>query len=987
MKYTDLEVQVPPDKREDINRKILHVIDTGDMQGITAEDVFNAYTGIGGLHGLKRSDFKNYNQYGKAKKEIEQGQFFTPHSICKDIAGFISPSKFDTIADITCGMGNFFNYFTETNCFGCEIDVKAFKVAEFLYPKANLVNTDVRFYMPDVPIDYILGNPPFNLEVKDPVTGATIKSQKYFIDKAHKMLKPSGLLIMVVPESFIEDTFYDKSLVQSVDSKFYFIGQYLLRPDTFKQMGVSTYNTKVMAFQKKGEGVTGNPISTTFCTYDELKNKIQAKEQVKNSANVRLKIGIGDQTSEFVYKVNKYLYEIKTHKELNGYYQKAMEHVNKYNTQGWVDEDTAEEEGKMTQKQLLSLLRASIKKQKHGKIIPDKVEYVKTNYGVKLKPYTAKASCTLKKDQVKFWSFNDYAIGAIGLPSDIKYKKLFERKKKEYEHQNRLFSDMEQDIEIASYLRRFTFRNTRGDLCNFNAIQKNDTNLLIQKRYGILAWQMGGGKTASSFAWTGYHQLRANFIVSHSLAIQGTWVDFLKQNRKRFIVINKLEDFDRIQYGDYILLSFHYIAKYKKQLKSLLKRLNYRVNFVFDESDEITNNSSAKTKNVLSVFTKCYRKLLTTGTTTRNDIGELYSQLELIYNNSINMCCWSPTYYVEEKGSLVPKVNKYYKKPFPAHYGQTVFRRCFNPSKSTVFGIQKQDQSIYNEDSLKDLIGKTVITRKFRELAGDKYKVNNILVQQDSAERAVYAKILTDLEEIIPLRFSLSGDTRRDAMQKILQQLTLLIEATSMPQMFDFYSGSGIPTKSMKIVEMVRGFADEKVAIGCTSKKGAKWYVEHLEKQFPDRPIFHIDGDVAIPKRKPLLAKFEETENGILVCTQQSLKSSINVPTCDKIIVESLQWNIPKIEQFYFRFIRYDSKNYKNVYFINYETTIEVNLLSLLMDKEKLNDYVRTLEYKENSEIYGEYDIDLGILNDLMTKAEDENGKTKVVWGKAKAMA
>ena len=62
MKYRDLEVQIPPDSREDINRKVLHVIDSGDLQGLTQEDIFNAYTGIGGLHGLKKSDFKERSQ-------------------------------------------------------------------------------------------------------------------------------------------------------------------------------------------------------------------------------------------------------------------------------------------------------------------------------------------------------------------------------------------------------------------------------------------------------------------------------------------------------------------------------------------------------------------------------------------------------------------------------------------------------------------------------------------------------------------------------------------------------------------------------------------------------------------------------------------------------------------------------------------------------------------------------------------------------------
>jgi Helicase conserved C-terminal domain. len=86
---------------------------------------------------------------------------------------------------------------------------------------------------------------------------------------------------------------------------------------------------------------------------------------------------------------------------------------------------------------------------------------------------------------------------------------------------------------------------------------------------------------------------------------------------------------------------------------------------------------------------------------------------------------------------------------------------------------------------------------------------------------------------------------------------------------------------------------------------------------FPDRPIFIIKGDVTFKKRQSIIKEFEDTLNGILICTQQSLKSSANIPSCNDVILESLQWNIPKMEQFYFRFIRLDSKNQTQVHFVS----------------------------------------------------------------------
>ena len=53
-----------------------------EQAGLTDEDIFNRYTGDGGLHGLRRSDYENYNAFSAAKKELENGQFFTPPPLC-----------------------------------------------------------------------------------------------------------------------------------------------------------------------------------------------------------------------------------------------------------------------------------------------------------------------------------------------------------------------------------------------------------------------------------------------------------------------------------------------------------------------------------------------------------------------------------------------------------------------------------------------------------------------------------------------------------------------------------------------------------------------------------------------------------------------------------------------------------------------------------------------------------------------------------------
>lgn len=104
--YAIIPQQIPQGKRAEINEKILFAINSGkDM--IPAESIYNCYTGIGGLHNLKQSDFNSYHEYAEAKKEFEMGQFFTPHEICRDMVNVLSPSSSEMILDMCCGMGNF----------------------------------------------------------------------------------------------------------------------------------------------------------------------------------------------------------------------------------------------------------------------------------------------------------------------------------------------------------------------------------------------------------------------------------------------------------------------------------------------------------------------------------------------------------------------------------------------------------------------------------------------------------------------------------------------------------------------------------------------------------------------------------------------------------------------------------------------------------------------------------------------------------------
>jgi len=993
--YAIIPQQIPRDKRAEVNEKILFAIDSGkDL--IPKESIYNCYTGIGGLHNFKQVDFSSYHRYAEAKKEFEMGQFFTPHELCRSMVEVLSPTSSEMVLDMCCGMGNFFNHLPNLhNTYGFDIDGRAVTVARHLYPEAHIEKCDIQQYRPEQRFDVIIGNPPFNLKFDCKL------SQEYYMDKAYDVLNPAGFLMVIVPVSFMQSEFWEKTRVANINSCFSFVGQTKLNPDAFDSMGVHNFSTKVMVFLRRSRHIEMQPYNADeFIPMEELKDRVRKTRAMKQ----RIRIDLMRETNRidreeleaFEYRLSKYMYELKAHAVLNRHIEKAEALVSKFRNQKPPENATNQqikdwERKKLTTGKVLGIIRKYITSQ-HS--VPRKeVALVKTSYGFKLKPYAPRL---LDKVTHKAASINDLILGRAELPVPETVtesnrlqiraaEKLIRRKQKQYEMQNLRFADMEEDVNLKEYLDRSTFINKDGEACEFTALQKHDLNLVLQKRYALLNWQQGSGKTAAVYYRARFllkfRKVRNAIILAPAIATNMTWIPFLSVNRERFRVIRAESDLTNVPEGMFLVVSTSMLGKLRRGLVRYVKQTSRKLCLVFDESDEITNPTSQRTRNILCIFRRLKYKILDTGTTTRNNIAELYSQFELLYNNSVNMVCWSPQVYHENKEREIEEENNTdYGTPFPAFRGHVLFRACHCPGKATVFGIEKQNQDVYNKEELSELIGKTVITRKFRDFAGEKYKIQTHTVSPSDGEREVYRVIIEEFCRICELYYNSTGDAKKDAGLRLMRQIKLLIKACSVPHLIEGYSGDGIPNKTKYIEKLVRKIPG-KVAVGCTSIAAFDLYENHLRKCFPDRPVFVVKGDVAFKRRQNIVTEFDSTINGILICTQQSLSSSVNIPACNQVILESLQWNIPRMEQFYFRFIRLDSKEMKDVHYVTYEDSVEQNLMALVLTKERLNEFIKTGEVKEQSEIFEEFDITMSVIDSLLVRTQDHEGKIHISWG------
>lgn len=526
---------------------------------------------------------------------------------------------------------------------------------------------------------------------------------------------------------------------------------------------------------------------------------------------------------------------------------------------------------------------------------------------------------------------------------------------------------------------------------HLNPLQSHDVNLTLQKRYAFLQWEQGSGKTPAAI-FTGKHRVEMGavhsiWVISSAISIRNNWDVILKGAGFSYVFVERLADLQRIRPGDFVILTLNKVSQYKKQIGRYIKQLGYKIQFIFDESDNISNPSSKQTLSVLSCFRRCKYKLLTTGTSTRNNISEFAPQLELLYNNSINMISWCRTLYSYDKRSadMEHKENPYYAMPIPAYKkGYRLFANSHLPEKITVFGVGQRNQDIYNADELDRLLGKTVITRTFEEVTGkDIRRIHQMPIPFLPEEREVYNIVLKEFYRIQREYYSSTGNSRKDALMRLIQQITLLLRISAAPDCMKEYEGE-TPLKEMAVVEALARWPEEVVAIGVRHTTVLDRYAAAIREYLPERPLFVVTGStVTFAKRRALRDVLRDSQNGILLCTQQSLPSSVNFEFVNKIIIPEMHYNNAGMSQFYMRFVRYTSTEKKDLYFPIYIGSLESNLMQMVLAKEKLTMFMKGQD-ADMDEIYAKFGVDYDLLSTLMTRETDDEGHLRIHWGEQK---
>jgi len=875
---------------------------------------------------------------------------------------------------------------------GCDTDKEAIEIANYLFPNANYDHADMRGWSPRSKADYAVGNPPFALRMVDhdcPIANETAEasSEEIYLWKLTTYLKPIGSCAFICPAAWPNDDIIYAKAKNFLNENFDTIAEILLPHHAFQTTGCTSFPTKILLLQKVDPQGSKAPdtiyLDATDENYEDIlstwkslakpyfnrRNKLESQQNIlafQEEARIR------NQNAPQFYELKKYLYHLRHTAHLPDVALEIQEL--------WKESEAPTppgmtwEEWEATRPKKENILRKARKALKHQNQKEEHtVRVIWNEKGLLIKAKSAAARSALRKQETFFPKETIAKCGIV----NISLKKianqvdqLNNRKKKtviikyddrtnwtkparkarnnHLDWQPKYFLDSSRNYSNEAFEFTKAFYESLSPL----GIKPNEKQMeAIAYHCEFPAawpcWEKGVGKTLAALcieAWkrkndpSHKRKQAATLIVSSSLCIKLQWLPTLK-NLAAFEQIHKTGNLPtnpvlpktRTQILEALktpkttlLLTHHTLIQHKKLLSSLRKHGKF-TSVIVDESDEFSNKSSKRTRALLHVAKKIPNRILATGTPVRNHAQELYSQLELLFGSSFRFTCVAKTLLTwNKKEKMFLETTNYDEgSTYKPYGGYALFGRCHCPRKPTVFGEMKALPTIPNKKELDNFLSKIRTRLTLEDVLGrsmSSIKTHDLPLTQEEQER--YLKL--EEEAIQTIKTQMEEDNKgtgvRTSLLAIAQAILLLQKTLSCSR-----------AKKDRILSILQ--SQQKTTMIGTIFKASVTNLHQFLAEKTSRPIFTFTGEKTFSKRQEILSEVKAHPGSILITTQQSMRSSLNVPWVQHTIAEGLPWNLSSLKQWAHRAIRFDSPEPVPIDLLVTQTTIEERILGLLLRK------------------------------------------------------
>ena len=209
------------------------------------EDIahINRFTGYGGMA-----------KHGAAGKGL-LSEYFTPIEVVEKMVGLAWQHGYDggAVLEPSCGTGRFLHYFSpETKVEAYEINPTSLEIAQINFPNFDIkhqyfnelfVERNGKPKQVKPLFDLVIGNPPYGdfigkFSTKERQLTTATRYEEYFITRSLDVLKKDGLLVFVIPSSFLDGG--ETSVKKAIAQKSNLLDAYRLPKSIFKQTDIQT---------------------------------------------------------------------------------------------------------------------------------------------------------------------------------------------------------------------------------------------------------------------------------------------------------------------------------------------------------------------------------------------------------------------------------------------------------------------------------------------------------------------------------------------------------------------------------------------------------------------------------------------------------------------------------------------------------------------------------------------------------------------------